>query len=104
MTELLIAVLGSSTLSTAITCIFTAVSNRRKKKDGTRKGVQQLMYNEIKTLCKQHIARGYITSNDLEDLERMHKIYHDDLDGNGYLDDLMSKVRKLKIVPVLPED
>ena len=32
----------------------------------------------------------------------MHNIYHDDLDGNGYLDELMAAVAKLEIVPVMP--
>ena len=33
---------------------------------------------------------------------RMHKIYHDDLNGNGYLDELMAAVSKLEIVPAIP--
>ena len=33
----------------------------------------------------------------MEDLIQMHKIYHDDLEGNGYLDKVMADVQKLKI-------
>lgn len=60
------------------------------------------MYDRIKYLCKAHLDRGYIATNDLEDLERMHKIYHDDLKGNGFLDDLMNNVKKLPVNPVMP--
>ena len=51
-----------------------------------------------KHLGKAHISRGCITFEDLEDLVEMHNIYHDSLNGNGYLDKLMSQVGKLDIV------
>lgn len=103
MESILIAVIGSSALSAVISGIFALINNRKKRQDGVSKGVRQLLYDRIKYLCKEHIARGYIASNDLEDLSRMHKIYHDDLEGNGFLDDLMHEVRHLKIVPTLTE-
>lgn len=104
MDDIIIAVIGSGALSAVISGIFATANNRKRKKDGVAAGVQQLMYDRIKYLCKAHITRGKIATNDLEDLERMHKIYHDDLHGNGYLKDLMEQVRHLKVVPVLPED
>lgn len=104
MEEIIIAVIGSGALSAIISSVFSAANARKRGKDGVAAGVQQLMYDRIKYLCKSHIARGKIATNDLEDLERMHKIYHDDLAGNGYLEDLMEQVRHLKVVPVLPED
>ena len=104
MNEVILAVVGSGALSAVISGIFTTISTKRKQKGGVAAGVQQLMYDRIKYLCKSHLARGRIASNDLEDLERMHTIYHDDLDGNGYLDDLMKKVRSLEVVPMLPDD
>ena len=102
MTDIVIAVLGSGALSAVIAGIFGLLRDRRKRSDGVEAGVQQLMYDRIKYLCKSHLSRGYIASNDLEDLVRMHNIYHDDLDGNGYLDELMAAVAKLEIVPVMP--
>lgn len=99
MTELIIAVIGSGALSAVISGVFTLILRRKQREDGVSAGVRQLLYDRIKYLCKEHIARGYIASNDLEDLSRMHKIYHDDLDGNGFLDDLMAEVRRLKIIP-----
>ena len=56
-----------------------------------------ILYDRIKHLGKSYIARGYVTLEELEDLKRMHDVYHDPdkLNGNGFLDDLMSTVRSL---------
>lgn len=101
---ILIALLGSSALSAVISGVFSIAASKRKKHDAVTAGVRQLLYDRIKHLCKDHLSRGYIASNDLEDLKRMHKIYHDDLDGNGFLDDLMEAVSHLEIVPAILED
>ncbi|MCD7805456.1 MAG: hypothetical protein LUH03_10025 [Oscillospiraceae bacterium] len=101
--EIAVAIIGSGALSALISGIFNLVQTKRAKKSGLSAGVQILLYDRIKYLCKSHLERGYIATNDLDDLERMHKIYHDDLDGNGFLDDLMSSVRRLPLHPVLPD-
>lgn len=99
--EIVIAIIGSGALSAIISGIFAIIQTKHKKQDGVTAGVQQLLYDRIKYLCKSHIKRGYIATNDLDDLERMHKIYHDDLSGNGFLNDLMDKVRKLPVEPAI---
>lgn len=96
---IILAIIGSSAFSALISGLFTLFNNRRKRETNEQAGLMALLYDRIKYLCKEHISRGYIASNDLEDLERMHKIYHDKLNGNGFLDDLMKVVRSLKIVP-----
>lgn len=56
---------------------------------------RMLLYDKIKYLAKSYIKRGYVTVEELEDLNAMHKLYHDKdkLDGNGFLNDLMYTVR-----------
>ena len=56
-----------------------------------------ILYDRIKHLGKTHIAREYVTLEELEDLERMHAVYHDadKLNGNGFLDELMKTVKQL---------
>lgn len=56
-----------------------------------------ILYDRIKHLGKSYIARGYVTVEELEDLDIMHSVYHDKdkLNGNGFLDDLMVSVRQL---------
>ncbi|MCC8121063.1 MAG: hypothetical protein LIO42_03550 [Oscillospiraceae bacterium] len=102
METIVVAIIGSGALSALISGAFTLLQNRKKKTDGVTNGVQQLLYDRIKYLCKAHLERGRIATNDLADLERMLEIYHDDLDGNGFLDDLMKAVRRLPIDPVMP--
>ena len=103
--EILIAIIGSGVLSTLISCIFTAAANRRKEKAEANKeddalviAMRQLYYGRIKRHAKHYIAAAQITSEELEDIVEDHRIYHDVLCGNGYLDNLMSKVRGLDII------
>lgn len=59
---------------------------------------RQSYYCRIKSLGKEYISRGEITTEDFEDFLAMHKIYHDTLGGNGFLDDLVRDVRHIKKV------
>ena len=56
-----------------------------------------ILHDRIKQLGKYYISRKYITVEELEDLERMHDVYHDEdkLNGNGFLKNLMEAVRAL---------
>ena len=98
MITVIIAVVGSSAMGAAVSGIFALIQNRKKHQDGVSKGVRQILYDRIKEKGRKYIADKEISSEDLEDLIHMHRIYHDDLDGNGYLDSLMEAVRKLPIV------
>lgn len=56
-----------------------------------------ILYDRIKHLGKSYVARGYVTLEELEDLTRMHQVYHDEdkLNGNGFLGSLMDAVNQL---------
>lgn len=57
-----------------------------------------ILYDRIKHLGKSYIARGWVTVEELEDLTKMHEVYHDPdkLNGNGFLDGLMKNVNHLE--------
>lgn len=55
-----------------------------------------ILYDRIKHLAKAYIKRDWISVEEYEDLKRMHKVYHDDLDGNGFLDAIMDEVDHLE--------
>lgn len=55
-----------------------------------------ILYDRIKHLAKSYIKRGWISVEEYEDLKRMHKVYHDELKGNGFLDAIMEEVNKLE--------
>lgn len=96
--EIIIAVLGSSATAAIISGLFGLFRDRKKRQDGVAKGVRQLLYDRIKFLGRSYISKREISSEDLEDLIEMHRIYHNDLDGNGYLDSLMEAVKRLPII------
>ena len=55
-----------------------------------------ILYDGIKHLAKAYIKRSWISVEEYEDLKRMHQGYHDELEGNGFLDALMAEVAKLE--------
>lgn len=55
-----------------------------------------ILYDRIKHLAKSYIARNWISVEEYEDLKRMHKVYHDELEGNGFLDALMAEVDRIE--------
>lgn len=55
-----------------------------------------ILYDRIKHLAKSYIKRGWISVEEYEDLKRMHQVYHDELNGNGFLDAVMAEVEKLE--------
>lgn len=62
------------------------------------KAERQSYYCNIKSLGKEYIARGEITTEEFEDFLAMHSIYHDALGGNGFLDSLVKDVKHIKKV------
>ena len=72
-------------------------AKKTSKEDDIAKGIRMLLYDRIKHLGNSYIHKGYVTSEELEDLTAMHQIYHNNLNGNGFLDDLMSRAKNLPI-------
>lgn len=93
--EIVLAILGSGALASVVSGIFSLINNRHKKETGISSGVRILLYDRIKYLCIHYIECGYITTEEYEDLLNMHAVYHNDLNGNGFLDDFINQVRNL---------
>lgn len=94
---IILAIVTSSALSALISGCFTMAAARKKTESGISAGVRMLLYDRVKHLGEKYRADGEISGDKLEDLIRMHKIYHDELNGNGYLDSVMEAVRALPI-------
>lgn len=69
----------------------------RKLVDSLIVADRTILYDRIKHLAKSYIKRKWVSVEEYEDLKRMHKVYHDDLGGNGFLDEIMKEVSKLEI-------
>ena len=64
---------------------------------GLTVAMRMLMYDRIKHLGNSYLKRDSISSEELADLIEMHRVYHDTLKGNGFLDTLMEKVKALPV-------
>lgn len=93
-----VAVISSSALAALINGIFSERQRKRDDKEWMRTAIRHSYYLRIKHDGKRHIDAGRITAEELEDIIEDHRIYHDELKGNGYLDCIMSEVKSLKIV------
>ena len=126
--EILLAILGGGAGSALVGGIFTLIQwklNRKAAREdrteaaGTASCAQRgkqiselnrlvnvlveadrtILYDRIKHLGKSYIARGWVTVEELEDIDLMHTVYHDKdkLGGNGFLDALMKTVHALEV-------
>ena len=77
--------------------VAMADKNLNQKVDALCVAVRELLYDRIKHLGKSYLERGNITSEELEDFLAMHKIYHNTLEGNGFLDEIVRQVKALPI-------
>ena len=121
MLQWLLAILGGGVGTALVGGIFTLLQWRLERKAAredaglTRQGQEltelkrlvrvlveadrTILYDRIKHLGKSYIARGFITVEELEDIDLMHTVYHDKykLGGNGFLDALMKTVHTLEV-------
>lgn len=106
MNELLLGLLGggftAAVVSGVIQIIIWRLNRKAVKEDKceekdahVKTALKLLMYDRIKYLGKCYIVDGFIDAEDLRDLMTMHACYHDDLDGNGFLDSVMKQVKHL---------
>lgn len=93
LTTIIVAVIGSGVINTALNYYL----NNKEDKDGVKEASRLMMKDRLRFLCIHYIHQEWIYEDELEDLIAMHKCYHDELEGNGYLDDLMSRVKNLEI-------
>lgn len=68
----------------------------RREDTALESGLRELLYDRIKLLCKTYISEGRIGEEDYNSLQRMWLVYHENLNGNGYLDSIMAEVEDLE--------
>ena len=117
--QILISIIGGAAGAAFVTGVFSLILFAVKRKaeradraedrenaeksetqeaiEDLRMGLMILLYDRIKHLGMSYIKRGSITPEELKDLIGMHKIYHNELHGNGFLDRLMEQVEALPI-------
>lgn len=104
MPEIVTALAGSVVLGNLVLLagnIATLYINRKHQKDDQSSAIihaqKVILQDRIRYLCKTYIKDKSIDMSDRSDLLQMHDIYHNDLGGNGNLDDLIEKVKDLPL-------
>lgn len=97
LTTIVVAIIGSGLLNTMLNYAISSRERKRNGLDETRRALRVIMKNDLRNLCHHYIQQKWIYEDELEDLIVMHKCYHDDLKGNGYLDEMMRRVKLLEI-------
>ena len=59
--------------------------------------LKYILYDRIRYLGQEYIAAGEIDFDDRRILNSMHAVYHNGLQGNGDLDNLMNEVNALRL-------
>lgn len=77
--------------------LFLAQTKKERKAtdDATKSALRVLLEIEIKNYARQYIARGSIDIEELEELERMNGVYHEQLNGNGFIKSVMTQCENL---------
>lgn len=94
---MIVAVLGSGLLSTIVTQIISAINKRRDKKSGMTAGIRLIIKDRVRYLAVKYIDQGWIYVDELEDIVALWGCYHNELNGNGFLDSLMAQVKALPV-------
>ncbi len=59
-------------------------------------GLREILYDRIKFLCKKYESEGRIREEEYKSLKRMWQVYHEDLKGNGYLNNEIGSIETLE--------
>ena len=73
------------------------LQNRREKKDAKTKMLLGLGHDRLVYLCMKYIERGWVSSDEYEDLNKYLYGPYVDMGGNGTVKKLMGEVQKLPI-------
>ena len=65
--------------------------------EALKAGLKWVLYDRIRHLGQKYIADGSVDFDDRRILNQMHRTYHDGLNGNGDLDNIMSEVNRLPL-------
>lgn len=97
LTTIVVAIIGSGVLNTLLNYVLSLKEKRKERDSSEQRALRLIMKNDLRTLCHRYIEQGWIYEDELEDLISMHQCYHNDLKGNGYLDEMMRRARNLEI-------
>lgn len=96
-TTIVIAIISSGLINTLLNYFISSKEKKKSENSSVLRGLRIIMKDRLRCLCVHYIQQGWIYEDELEDLIAMHKLYHDDFHGNGFLDELMDRIKSLEI-------
>lgn len=94
--ELILALAGIIFASTGFWAFLTTfIQSRSKKQNALTRMVLGLGHEKIIELCMRYIKRGYVTTDEYDDLNNYLYKPHNELGGDGTAEKLMKEVEKL---------
>ena len=76
--------------------IFGRFKNEFKEQKLIKDGMLAILHDRLYQACHFHIARGWITSSELNNIEHLYNAYHN-LGGNGTGTELYNRCKALPI-------
>lgn len=92
-----IAAAGGAGGAALINQIFNCFAQRKDKNNAEREALQLLLLDKILYLGRKYIEAKEVSFDDRCRLNRMHRVYHQGLEGNGDADDIMTAVNMLPL-------
>lgn len=93
LVALVTGILGSSG-------IWAIVQDRQNKRNANNQLLIGLAHAELIELCEKYIQRGWITTDEFENLHDYLYIPYKDAGGNGTITRMMEEVKRLPIRPL----
>lgn len=97
ITAIVVAIIGSGILNTILNYFIATSEKKNKDSCNIQQALRLIMKDRLRFLCAEYIQQGWIYEDELEDIIVMHDLYHNDLNGNGFLDEVMDRVKNLEI-------
>lgn len=95
MTEIIIALLGSSVLASVISGIFQLINNRKSKQNQLEEGMSLLLLSSLKRDGKELLAQGKVSKNDYDSFCATYNAYKA-LGGDGWADGIKAKIDNME--------
>lgn len=97
LVTIVVAIIGTGIFNTLLSYCISSHEKKKERESGVQKAARLLMKTQLRSLCMHYIQQGWIYQDELEDIIAMHGVYHTDLQGNGFLDEMMERVKNLEI-------
>lgn len=96
ISKIIVAILGSGAFSALVTGVINLLNAKQKAKKGSDEMILMLTASQLYMMGESIITRGTVTFKELELFNDMYSLYKKK-DGNGYVDDLKSRISSLPV-------